>query len=185
MRQASASLALARTPIQLRLAKPGTIVEIPETLDWSPETLPGVSAGVGLVVVGAAGASVGIVGIVAIAAGDVVVFTKGDAVGDGIDAKELTPRLAISQEPSGIPTLGLPPGVVEVVDGVDGDIGGPLDPSPHIPDTPTVPMARVVAVAGIPIGVLLDVAELLVMAAMPVVVAVALAVDPIAIPPPS
>jgi hypothetical protein len=68
--------------------------------------------------------------------------TNGDTLGVGIVAQGLTPRLAISQEPSGIPVLGLPPGVVGVVDvGVDADVARPLEPGLHIPDTPTVPIA--------------------------------------------
>jgi hypothetical protein len=70
----------------------------------------------------------------------VVVVANGDALSVGNVAQELTPRLAISQEPNGIPVLGLPPGVVGVVEvGVDGD--RPLEPGLHIPDTPTVPIA--------------------------------------------
>jgi hypothetical protein len=67
------------------------------------------------------------------------VLTNGDKPGVGIVAQEPTPRLAISQEPSGIPVLGLPPGVEGVVDiGADGDVGGPFDAKLHIPETPTV-----------------------------------------------
>jgi hypothetical protein len=72
----------------------------------------------------------------------VVVVANGDALSVGNVAQELTPRLAISQEPSGIPVLGLPPGVVAVVDiGVDADVARPLEPALHIPETPTVPIA--------------------------------------------
>jgi hypothetical protein len=71
----------------------------------------------------------------------VVVVANGDALSVGNVAQELTPRLAISEEPNGIPVLGLPPGVVGVVVGVDGDGARPLEPGPHIPDTPTVPIA--------------------------------------------
>ena len=70
----------------------------------------------------------------------VVVVANGDALSVGNVAQELTPKLAISQEPNGIPVLGLPPGVVGVVVGVDGD-ARPLEPGLHIPDTPTVPIA--------------------------------------------
>ena len=70
----------------------------------------------------------------------VVVVANGDALSVGNVAQELTPRLAISAEPNGIPVLGLPPGVVGVVDvGAEGD--RPLEPGLHIPDTPTVPIA--------------------------------------------
>ena len=70
------------------------------------------------------------------------VATNGDTPGIGIVAQELTPRLAISEEASGIPALGLPPGVTGVVDvGEDGDAASPLEVALHIPVTPTVPAA--------------------------------------------
>jgi len=155
-----------------------------------------VVVGVGAVMTGVTGTVVGVV------MPGPAVFTNGDTFGAGIVAQELTPRLAISQEPSGRPTLGLPPGVVGVVDvGVDGDIGGPLDPAPHIPDTPIVPIAEPIDIppignvsgsVGATGGVetpdncrLPDVAVLFVVAAMPAVEVVAVATDPIAIPPPS
>jgi hypothetical protein len=69
----------------------------------------------------------------------------GDTLSVGIVAAELTPRLAISQEPSGIPVLGLPPGVVGVVDvGVVGDVAMSPELNPQSPDTPTVPIPEVV-----------------------------------------
>jgi hypothetical protein len=98
-------------------------------------------AGAVVVVVGVASGvtTTGLVGTI----GSVVpgVVTNGDANGVGSVAQELTPRLAISEEPSGIPVLGLPPGVVGAVDvGVDGE-ASPIEPALHIPVTPTVPMA--------------------------------------------
>jgi hypothetical protein len=67
--------------------------------------------------------------------------TMGNTVGVGIAAEELTPRLPISQEPSGIPVRGLPPGVAGVVDvGVVGDVAMLPELNPHNPDTPTVPV---------------------------------------------
>jgi hypothetical protein len=98
---------------------------------------------VGMVVavaVDSGGATTGMVEAV----GSVVlgVVTNGDTVGVGIVAHVLTPRLAISEEASGIPVLGLPPGVVGAVDaGVVGDAASPLEPALHIPVTPTDPMA--------------------------------------------
>lgn len=82
-----------------------------------------------VVVVGVGAVLTGITGIVGGAIPGPAVLTNGDTFGVGIVGQELTPRLAISQEPNGIPVLGLPPGVVGIVDvGVDGDAGGPLDP---------------------------------------------------------
>jgi hypothetical protein len=126
---------------------------------------------------------------------------NGETLGVGIVAQGLTPRLAISQEPSGIPILGLPPGVVGVVDvGVDADVARPLEPGLHIPDTPTAALALVVdipeignvpgsvgAATGVEIPAacaLPDVAVVLVIV-VPAVAAVVVAADPIAIPPPS
>jgi hypothetical protein len=152
--------------------------------------------------VGCGAATTGITGIVGGEVTGPTVLANGNALGPVTEVQELTPRFAISQEPSGIPTLGLPPGVVGVVDvSVDGDVGGPLDPAPHIPDTPTVPIAKFVdsppigEAAGfvgdadgvdIPaICAVLDVVAVFVIAVMPAVAAVAVDADPIAIPPPS
>jgi hypothetical protein len=84
----------------------------------------------------------------------------------GTAAAELTPRLPISVDPSGIPVRAAPPGVVGDVDvGVEEE-AMLLEPEPHIPDMPEVScMPEVVDIAG--------------------VVAVAGAVVPVAIPPPS
>jgi hypothetical protein len=120
--------------------------------------------------------------------------TIGDTVGVGIAAEELTPRLAISQEASGIPVRGLPPGVVGVVEvGVEGD--ETPEPTPHIPDNPTVPIVEAVdipEIGSIPGSVdVADGADIPAAAVppnitvVPAVVAVAVVADPIAIPPPS
>jgi hypothetical protein len=121
---------------------------MPEMLDWNPEA-PLIEvvdaarlAGAVVVVVGVDRRVVatGMVGTV----GSVVpgVVANGDTSGVGIVAQEPTPRLAISEEPSGMPTLGLPPGVVGAVDvGVDGDAASPFESALHVPVTPTVPMA--------------------------------------------
>jgi hypothetical protein len=115
-------------------------------VQWSPKGLfvTGVGIlGTGSVEAGGGAVTAGMTGIVGNEALAPTVLANGDIV--GIGAKELTPRLAISQEPSGIPTLGLPPGVVGVIDvGVDADIGGLLDPAPHIPEIPTVPIKGLV-----------------------------------------
>lgn len=138
----------------------------------------------------------GIAGMVGGAVPGPAVPTNGDTFGVGNVAQELTPRLAISQEPNGIPVLGLPPGVVGAIDvGADGDAGGPLDPEPQIPDTPTVPVAGVVdipAVGNVPGSVdATDGAGIPAICAppevavVPAVAGVAVIADPIAIPPPS
>jgi hypothetical protein len=60
----------------------------------------------------------------------------GDTPSVGTSAPELTPRLLISVEPSGIPARAMPPGTVGEV-GVDED-ATLLEPEPHIPDIPDV-----------------------------------------------
>jgi hypothetical protein len=160
-----------------------------------PETLPGIVVVAVKVGSDAAGMAGG-------ATPGPAMLANGDKLGVGIVAQEPTPRLAISQEASGIPVRGLPPGVVGAVDiGADGDIGGPFDAKLHIPETPTVSVEEVVdspEVGNIPgsidvrdgdgmpaISVLPDVAMVLVIVPMPAVAAVAVVADPIAIPPPS
>ena len=75
-------------------------------------------------------------GIVGTAAVGPTVPTIGDTLGNGTAAEELTPRLLISVESSGMPARVL---VVEddVDVGVD-DNATPLEPEPHIPDNPEV-----------------------------------------------
>jgi hypothetical protein len=179
---------------------PGTRVGIPVTLAVIPETLPGIV--VVAVKVGSGAVTTGVAGIAGGATPGPAMLANGDKLGVGIVAQEPTPRLAISQEASGIPVLGLPPGVVGAVDiGADGDIGGPFDAKLHIPETPTVSVEEVVDIPevgnipgsidvrdgdGMPaISVLPDVAMVLVIVPMPAVAAVAVVADPIAIPPPS
>jgi hypothetical protein len=75
---------------------------------------------------------VGIVGIVVLGA------TASGAAGVGTSVAELTPRLPISVEPSGMPVLALPPGVIgEVAVGLE-DAVMLLEPEPHMPDIPAV-----------------------------------------------
>jgi hypothetical protein len=101
----------------------------------------------------------------------------------GTAAAELTPRLPISVEPSGIPVRAAPPGVVGEVDVGVEEAAILLEPEPHIPDMPEVSsMPEVVDVpdvADIPDDVdipdVIDIPD----------VAVAGAAAPVAIPPPS
>ena len=103
------------------------------------------------------------------------VNTGGDALIVGTAAAELTPRLPISVDPSGIPARAAPPGVVGEV-GVDDEAMLP-EPEPHIPDKPDVSI--IPEVADIPDEV--DVADDDT-AMVPAVAGVAL---PVVIPPPS
>jgi hypothetical protein len=139
-----------------------------------------VESGGGLVTVGIGGG-----GVIA------SVPTVGNTPGVGIAAAELMPRLAISEEPSGIPVRGLPPGVVGVVDvGVEGVEAMPLEPAPHIPDTPALPIADVVDIPEIGSNpgsvVFAEDADIPVPVVVPSDVAVVPdAADPIVNPPPS
>ena len=122
----------------------------------------------------------------------------------GTAGAELIPRLLISIEPNGIPVRAAPPGVVGDIDvdvGVD-DEAMLLEPEPHIPDIPDV--SSIPADADIPDGTVIcddvDVPGVVVgsvvaavgsvpvapdVAMLPVVAAVAGAVVPAAVPPPS
>ena len=62
----------------------------------------------------------------------------GETLGVGTAAKELTPRLPISVEPSGIPTRAAPPGTVDEVEVGVEEAATLLEPDPHIPDIPEV-----------------------------------------------
>jgi hypothetical protein len=170
---------------------------IPETLMGIPETLicPG-AVMVFVVEVGNGAVVTGIVGVVGSAVANPTLPTIGDTLAVGIAAAELTPRLAISQEPSGIPVLGLPPGVVGVVEvGVVGDVAMSPELNPHKPDTPIVPMPEDVDIpeigsnpgsSDVAVVWLLPDAEMVSdIVAVPAVAPVAVVVDPIAIPPPS
>jgi len=71
-------------------------------------------------------------------AGFPAIPTIGATVIVGTAGAELTPRLLISIEPSGIPVRATPPGTVGGVEvGVD-DAARLVDPEPHIPDMPEV-----------------------------------------------
>lgn len=133
-------------------------------------------------------------GRVGIGGGSVVArgLTMGKTPGVGIAGAELTPRLAISQEPRGSPVLVTPPGVVGIVDvvGVEDAEAMPLEPAPHIPDTPTVPIAEVVDIPEIGNSSGSAVADgadmpVYIPPVVPAVAAVAIDADPIVIPPPS
>jgi hypothetical protein len=140
-----------------------------------------------IVVEGVDGAVV--VGVTVEIVGVVVPRVPSDTLGIGTAAAELTPRLAISEEPSGIPVRGLPPGVVGVVEvGVVSDVAMSLEGNPHNPDTPIVPIVEVVdipVIGSIPGSV--DVADgadipavaVLLDAVVPDVAAVAAVADPI------
>jgi hypothetical protein len=116
--------------------------------------------------------TVGIVGTT----GAKIVPTVGDTLSVGTAGAELTPRLPISVDPSGIPVRAPPPGATGDV-GVD-DEAVLLEPEPHIPDDPV--LLSIPDVADIPEDV--DIPEV---AMAPVVAAVAGAAVPAAIPPPS
>jgi hypothetical protein len=108
------------------------------------------------VVPGVAVETVGSVGTAPTAPMDGVTLTKGTA------GAELTPRVPISVDASGIPVRATPPGVI-------GDVGAEddamlLEPEPHIPDNP-VEVVDIADDVGIP--------------------AVAGVSVPIAVPPPS
>jgi hypothetical protein len=122
---------------------------------------------------GASGdATAGIVGAAEIPSELVV----GSTLIVGIAAAELTPRLPISVDPSGIPVRAAPPSVVGDV-GVEEEVVL-LEPEPHIPDMPEV--SSMPEVVDIP-----DVADIPDDVDIPDVAAVAGAAVPIAIPPPS
>ena len=105
----------------------------------------------------------------------------GNTPSVGIIGAELTPRLPISVEPIGIPVRAPPPGTVDDV-GVDDEVIL-LEPEPHIPDIPSIPeVVDIPDVADIPDDI--DVPDPDDIEA-PDVVAVAGAVVPIAVPPPS
>ena len=124
----------------------------------------------------AGGVTMGMIGAVAVAPTEP---TIGDTPSVGTAAAELTPRFPISVDPSGIPVRAAPPGVVG-----DEDAAILLEPEPHIPDMPEV--CSISEVVDIP-----DVAEIAddvdspADVVIPEAAALAGAVLPIAIPPPS
>jgi hypothetical protein len=75
------------------------------------------------------------VGTVGAVAFDPTEPTIGAEPGVGTGGTELTPRLPISVESSGIPVCATPPGVVDV--GEDDAVTLP-EPEPHMPDIPEV-----------------------------------------------
>jgi hypothetical protein len=109
------------------------------------------------------------------------VLTVGGTVIVGTAAAELTPRLPISNDPSGIPVRATPPGAMGAVEvGVD-DEATLLEPAPHIPDIPAV--SSIPEVVDVP-----DVLKRAVESEIPDVDApdiAALPVTPVPIPPPS
>ncbi len=98
------------------------VEKVPVVVDGP--TVVGVETGVGEV----ATATVGAIGAGALSVGAMVVI--------GTAAAELTPRLLISVESSGIPVRPTPPGVSGEV-GVDEAATLPV-PEPHMPDRPDV-----------------------------------------------
>ena len=88
----------------------------------------------GVVLVAAEGdETAGIAGMVALVPTAPVI---GDTLGAGTAAQEVTPRMPISVESSGIPMRA--PGVVDDAEvGLD-DEATVLEPEPHIPDEPAV-----------------------------------------------
>ena len=165
-----------------------------------PLLVPG-AAHAGLLDVVVSDVTGGTVGITGADKLGIAVLAKGDMFVVGIAGAELTPRLAISMESSGIPVRATPPGVVGNVDvGVDDEAMLP-EPEPHIPDIPDVSIVPedvdIPGVAEIPddddipgiaivSGVAVPVVTGLPVVIMPpVVAAVAGAVVPAAVPPPS
>lgn len=104
-------------------------------------------------------------------------FAKGDTDGIGTGAAELTPRLPISDEPSGMPGGGTPPAAVD--DGLD-DAVTLVEPEPHMPDIPDVSTVPDSPDVGETAGIMPGVA-----AVSPAIAPVAGIDDPGAIPPPS
>jgi hypothetical protein len=105
--------------------------------------------------------------------------TMGDRPSVGTAAGELTPRFPISVDPNGIPVRATPPGVVGVEDAVML-----LEPEPHIPDMPEV--CSISEVADTPdVAEIADDVESPGEVVIPDAAAVAGAVVPMAIPPPS
>jgi hypothetical protein len=137
--------------------------------------------------------TVGIVG--ANGLGTTAPLTMGNTLGVGTAGAELTPRLLISIEPNGIPVRAAPPAVAGDVDvdvGIDEEVTL-LEPEPHIPDMPDVSgipgVVDIPDVADIPDNVDGKPVEIdpddIDVDMLPVVVAVAGAAVPAAVPPPS
>jgi hypothetical protein len=112
---------------------------------------------------------------------------KGETFGNGTGGVELTPGLAISNDPNGSPVRATPPGTVGVVDvGLD-EAAMLFAPEPHIPDIPEVSSTpadpEVTGISDVT-GVVDDV-DVPAIAAAPESVAVAGAAVPTDVPPPS
>jgi hypothetical protein len=124
-------------------------------------------------------ATIGIVGAAEIPSE----FVVGSTLNAGTAAAELTPRFPISVDPSGIPVRGAPPTVVGDVD-VGDEEAMLLEPEPHIPDMPEV--SSMPEVGDIPdVADMSDEVDIPDDIDIPDVAAVAGAVVPMAIPPPS
>jgi hypothetical protein len=128
-----------------------------------------------------------IVGIVGANEGGPTLPTMGNTPVIGTAGAELTPRLLISVESNGIPVGAEPPGVVgDVAVGVDDD-AILLEPEPHIPDIPEV--SSIPEDVAIPAGTdetdICDDVDVPGVSSGSVVVAVAGAAVPVAVPPPS
>jgi len=153
-------------------------VDVDEPKDEHPGVTIEADAADGAVTVGMAGT-----------VGATLPVTSG-AAGVGISAAELTPRLPISVEPSGMPVLGLPPSVVGAVGVGLEDAARLLEPEPHMPDMPAVSSVPMVGLCIVP-----DIVDMDEVAAIPDDVSIDAAVFPgapvagaeaaIAIPPPS
>jgi hypothetical protein len=150
-----------------------------------PGVVPLVHAGLVDAVEGkVVGETVGIIG----ASGDGPTgLTVGNTLGSGTGGVEPTPRLAISNDPNGIPVRAPPPGVVGEVDVGADDAARLLEPEPHVPDIPDVS-----SVPGDPedigisdVTVVVDDVDAPDVVVVPEFTAVAGAAVPTAIPPPS
>jgi hypothetical protein len=111
----------------------------------------------------------------------------GDTVGNGTAGVELTPGLAISNDPNGSPVRAAPPGTVGAVDvGLD-DEAMLFVPEPHIPDIPDVSStAAEPVVTGIAdVTGVVDEVDVPDTVGVPDIAAVAGAAVPIDVPPPS
>jgi hypothetical protein len=146
----------------------------------------------------AANAAAAIAGMVGADKLGPTVPTTGNTPVIGTAGAEPTPRLLISVEPNGIPVRAKPPGVMG---NVDVDVGADdeamlLEPEPHIPDIPDVSsipedvdipdatdISDDVDVPGVAAGSVVAAVGRIPMS--PVVVAVAGAAVPGAVPPPS
>jgi hypothetical protein len=112
----------------LPLDRPGIVSGIPVTFGAPVTALVGVATAVEF---GTGSVRAGTVGTV-----DAIVLTVGPTVTVGTTAAELTPRLAISVDPIGMPVRITPPGAKGAV-GVD-DAARLPEPAPHMLDIPEV-----------------------------------------------